>query len=284
MEKVNLTSLQKRALQKFIPALADRDDFLCETSSTVCEKCGGEDYVWKYKFPEESTWQIYKSNSQCKDCDVLDYLKESRSEHLAMINDALMERYWFIPDDLQNVGFKTFLRTNPVTSNAANLCIDYVRHFKSSSPNDRHNLLIMGNPGTGKSHLSMAIARTLKAAGYTVGFLTTGKLMALIKDTYKKGASYSENRIFEDIKKFYLLVLDDLGSEQGTRDEFSWAKSKIFEIVNLRINKPTIYTTNFNDLTLSEAVGERVASRLYNKSKFIDLFTEDYRKKLQVVP
>ncbi|WP_430143291.1 ATP-binding protein [Peribacillus frigoritolerans] len=36
----------------------------------------------------------------------------------------------------------------------------------------------MGNPGTGKTHLATAIARTLKKQGYLVGHLTTGLLLS----------------------------------------------------------------------------------------------------------
>lgn len=35
-------------------------------------------------------------------------------------------------------------------------------------------------------------------------------------------------------------------------------------------------------MDLSAAVGKRVSSRLYDDPKFIDLFSEDYRKRLQI--
>lgn len=283
MKGVNLRDLQKLCLTKFIPDLKDREDFDYEDIKTECIRCGGADYGYKYRFYGEEEWRFYKPEKQCSECDMQEYLNQSQREHMEQVNEALMNRYWFIPKDLEESGFKTFNRTNTVTINAANTCIDYVKKFKESQPHERFNLLMMGNPGTGKSHLSVAIARTLRASGFTVGFLTTGKLLSLIKDTYNKGAARTENNIFEDIAKFDLLVLDDLGSEQVTKAEFSWVKSKIFEIVNIRINKPTVYTTNFNDLNIAEAVGERVASRLDNNSKFIDMFTDDYRKNLKVV-
>jgi DNA replication protein DnaC len=283
MKGIDLKSLEKKSLSKFIPDLHGRDDFDYEQVPTECIRCKGNDSGYKYRFYGETEWVTYKPSKQCKECDLADHLTQSQKDHLQQVNDSLSNRYWFLPKDLEVAGFKTFKRTNSVTSNGANICIDYVKRFKENQPDKRYNLLIMGNPGTGKSHLSVAIARTLKASGFTVGFLTTGKLLSLIKETYSKGAARTENDIFEDIAKLDLLVLDDLASEQGTRDEFSWTKSKLFEIVNTRISKPTIYTTNFNDLNIAEAVGERVVSRLYNNSKFIDMFTDDYRKNFKVV-
>lgn len=283
MKGIDLKSLEKKSLSKFIPDLHSRDDFDYEQVPTECIRCKGNDSGYKYRFYGEKEWMTYKPSKQCKECDLADHLTQSQKKHLQQVQDALSNRYWFLPKDLEVSGFKTFKRTNSVTSNGANICIDYVKRFKENQPDKRYNLLIMGNPGTGKSHLSVAIARTLKASGFTVGFLTTGKLLSLIKETYSKGAARTENDIFEDIAKLDLLVLDDLASEQGTRDEFSWTKSKLFEIVNTRISLPTIYTTNFNDLNIVEAVGERVVSRLYNNSKFIDMFTDDYRKNFRVV-
>jgi DNA replication protein DnaC len=140
----------------------------------------------------------------------------------------------------------------------------------------------MGNPGTGKTHLATAIARTLKKQGYLVGHMTKGMLLSKIKATYQKGSSTTEESILNDLKKIELLILDDLGSEARNRDEFDWSKNKLFEIVNLRIGKPTIYTTNFSEQHLPTAIGERVFSRLYNNTKFITLVTDDYRKKFLI--
>ncbi|WP_265154661.1 P-loop NTPase family protein [Bacillus altitudinis] len=117
----------------------------------------------------------------------------------------------------------------------------------------------------------------LKEEGFLVGVLTTGTLLSKIKSTYQKGASKTEEDVFKDISKFDLLILDDLGSEARSNDEFDWSKNKLFEIVNHRIGKPTIYTSNFNELHLPTAIGERVFSRLQYNNKFIELIADDFR-------
>lgn len=281
MEKINLQALQKRSLKKFIPELEDRDDFDYELFTKKCNKCGREDQGYRYQFYGEENWRTYDSAGQCKECDLDDYLSASQQEHIQRVNEAVMGRYWYIPQDLEVAGFKNFNKTNSVTTKGLEICSKYASEFKLSEEN-RHNLLIMGNPGTGKSHLAVAIARNLKASGFTVGFLTTGKLLSLIKETYKKGASRTEIDIQNDISKLDVLILDDLGAE-ATKDEFSWSKTQMFDLLNIRSKKPTIYTTNFNDENIAEAVGERVASRLYKNSKFIDMFTDDYRKNFKII-
>ncbi|USK28180.1 ATP-binding protein [Bacillus sp. CMF21] len=93
-----------------------------------------------------------------------------------------------------------------------------------------YNLLIMGNPGTGKSYLCAGTIKEVKEKGISVGFLTTGQLLSMFKTTYRKGAAKSEEDIFRDIKRIGLLVLDDVGSEAiGGNDD--WRKGMLFQIV-----------------------------------------------------
>lgn len=285
MERVmDFSSSIKRGVKNFIPELKNRDDYVVEMIDVNCINCGGPDKSWKYKFDDEKQWRIYEKPMHCRDCEIKDYLSKGWDDHSKQVKENLVDRYWSVPENLKNAGFKTYKRTNKVTSKAVDSCIDYAKNFLSSPAEKRYNLLVMGSPGSGKSHLTVTIARTLRAEGYIVGFLTTGQLLSMIKETYKKGAERTEQDIFKDIEKFDLLVLDDLGAEMNTKDEFSWAKTKLFEIVNRRLGKPTIYTTNFDDFGLPEAVGDRVASRLYANTKFIDMFTEeDYRKTQKII-
>lgn len=282
MEQPYFGDLATKYLNRFIPELKGREDYEAERIETQCIECGGKDFGWKYRIHGENEWKEWGHGQICSNCEAEKEFLELQKAEKKRAAEMLMSRYWYIPKDLEIAGFKTYERTNNVTKNAANTCVDYVKRFMKDKPENRHNLLFMGNPGTGKSHLSASIARTLKEAGYLVGFITTGKLLALIKNTYHPESEWTENDILEDIKKFDLLVLDDLGAEQGSKDEFSWAKAKLFEIINSRLGKPTIYTTNFDDDSIVKAVGDRIASRLYVKTQFIDLFTDDYRKRLMI--
>jgi DNA replication protein DnaC len=278
----NLSSIFKAGLKRIVPELRDRDDFQVEAFKSFCVRCEKQTCSrYRYKFDDSDTWIEPEENEDicrfCRDQSFFeDYQPESIKQQKLQIQERLTNEYLEIPDDLRGAGFKTYKETNEITKTAKAEAMKYVRSFKD----DRYNLLLMGNPGTGKSHLCAAIARTLRASGFTVGFITTGALFNKIKATYNKGSSRTEAQIIEDIKKFELLVLDDVGSEAKSSND-DWGKKTIFEIVNSRIGKPTIYTSNLNDKTLPTAIGERAFSRLYNNTKFIDLFTEDYRKSLR---
>ncbi|MBT2735325.1 ATP-binding protein [Bacillus sp. ISL-7] len=277
----------RRSLKYFVKELKDRDDYEARMSQDKCIACGGDASYLIYRIIGQKEWEPAIKNHEinCKKCTEQKELAQILEGNKTCLNEQLASRfekeYWHIPEDLKNAEFKNFyVEHYGSVYEAKRAAMDYVKAFQVVEK--RHNLLIMGNPGTGKTHLATAIARTLKKQGYLVGHLTTGMLLSKIKATYQKGASTTEERILNDLKKFELLVLDDLGSEARNSDEFDWSKNKLFEIVNLRIGKPTIYTSNFNVQHLPTAIGERVYSRLYNNNKFIKLVTDDYRKKFKI--
>lgn len=286
----SLDEFFRRSLKHYVDELKGRDDYEARMVEVDCITCDGTANRVEYRFIGEGGWKLVdtKIKSECKSCTDSRIIGRKIEDDKTDLKGRLMARheneYWFIPDDLKDAGFKNFkIGGGNDVIGAKRVAIDYVKSFIGIDPGERSNLIFMGNPGTGKTHLSTAIARTLKEQGFHVGFLTTGMLLTKIKSTYNKGSSQTEEDIFKDLRKFELLVLDDLGSESKSKDEFDWSKNKLFEIVNLRIGKPTIYTSNFNEKHLPIAVGERVFSRLYNNTRFIELVTDDYRKNYQIV-
>lgn len=290
MKKVALTihDVCKRSMKHHVKELKNRDDYEVRISEGQCAVCrrGVEKLQFRIFGKEEwksacEDWKI-----MCKECkdhmELNKVLEGSNSNHREKLTSRLEAEYLHIPKDLKNAGFKNFNVHDNNVLNAKKAAMDFTKTFADMEAENRYNLMIMGNPGTGKTHLVTAIARTLKKQGFLIGLITTGTLLSKIKATYKKGGSQTEESIFNDLKKFDLLILDDIGSEARSRDEFDWSKNKLFEIVNLRNGKSTIYTSNFNEQHLSNVVGERVCSRLYYNTKFIELVTDDYRKNFQI--
>jgi len=273
-----------RFVKKRVLSLRDKE-FEAIYQDVKCQKCReNEAQELVYRVFGENDWKKVSEIDElwCKECRDKSLI-ETTDDVEAYRNRAIAERYWFIPDDLIEAGFRNYDPCDEQTEKARSLCMKYVQHFSNNSKEDRANLVLMGSCGSGKSHLSVAIARTIKDKGFTVGFITTGELLTKIKSTYNKHSSVSEGQILDDIKKLDLLIIDDLAAEtHNLKDDFSWSKTKIFDIVNARIGKPTIYSSNLNDKALEKAVGERVFSRLNKNTKFIELFTEDYRKRLRV--
>lgn len=281
----NENNIYKNAIYKLKPELVGCEikiHFLQDIECSQCGKEGGS--ALDFRLVDKHSWEraITFSCSDCRDRELLTFsMEKDLKEQRLLISERLMNDYFLLPEKLKGVGFKDYYEINSVTTVAKQKTISYVKTFLASDQ-DCYNLLIQGNPGTGKTHLCVAIARTLKEKGYTVGFLTTGQFLSIIRSTFKPTALKTDEDVFQDFKKLDLLILDDLGSE-AIRGNENWIMSMIFELVETRSGKPTIYTSNLTDQDLPMAVGARVFSRLYDNTKIIDLFTEDYRKRLRIM-
>lgn len=150
-----------------------------------------------------------------------------------------------------------------------------VQYCKSFDPKTSQNALFQGTYGLGKSHLSVGIVRYLLKQGYTCIFTSVPKLFTKIKSTYDKNSGTREHELLEALELADLLVLDDLGAEQAS----DWQLSKLFEVIDTRAGKPTIYTTNHNSMTLAEQVGNRNFDRLLHNAEILVLDGSSYRKR-----
>lgn len=121
-------------------------------------------------------------------------------------------------------------------------------------------LLITGSVGNGKSYLSFAIANSLLKKGVPVVCISINGLLERIRETYNSWGREGEYEILKSIEAADLLVIDDLGTEQGTE----WSLSKIYTILDSRYRKklPTIVTSNYSLGQLKERYGERIVDRL----------------------
>jgi len=72
----------------------------------------------------------------------------------------------------------------------------------------KENILMVGNPGTGKSHLATALAAQACAKGYRVRFICTTELVTTLIEARDERAFL---RLKGQFAKLDLLVLDELG-------------------------------------------------------------------------
>lgn len=148
------------------------------------------------------------------------------------------------------------------------------KHFVSDVKADRYRegLILEGSIGSGKTHLAAAIANELLDAGKTVLFLVVPEFLDEIRSSYQDSSDGSEGALMQKAKNVPVLILDDLGAHTYT----SWTQSKIFTLLNHRLNYnlPTVITTNLSVEEIGEALGERTASRLLELGAFYPLRVE----------
>lgn len=119
---------------------------------------------------------------------------------------------------------------------------DYVSRFAQYAKTGYSLYLWSHFCGSGKTMLSSAIGNEILSSGYSVCFTTTEAMYSKIQDTYSDRSEHSEKYVTDHFKDCDLLILDDFGSEKVTE----WVDSKLFEIINARIEnkKPVVYTSN----------------------------------------
>ncbi len=134
-----------------------------------------------------------------------------------------------------------------------NYCRNYARAFTPNAP----SLLLSGATGTGKTHLSLAIAKQVTEQGYNVIY---GSVQPLLRKLESEHFGRSEGDSEAQLISCDLLILDDLGMEFDS----PFSRVSLYNILNARLleGKPTVISTNLSHSAIKEHYGEQIASRI----------------------
>lgn len=155
-------------------------------------------------------------------------------------------------------------------------------------------LILLGPPGTGKSHVGMAVVYDAMDRGESCRFIGWGELRELMLSTFQRDNSYSEGverptvwDLLNQYADYKWLVIDDLGNGAALTP---WATEQLRTLLDKRLNdqdKRTIITTNLTEDRFEPQLGHPVASRLTGNNQRneetplqIVVVAQDYRKEL----
>ena len=145
---------------------------------------------------------------------------------------------------------------------ALNTCRRYAAEFAQIAETGRC-LLLLGKPGTGKTHLSVAIANEIMArSSATAVYRTIGSVLQAIRATYDRTSDQSESQILASLISPSLLVLDEIGVSKERPSDFEL--TTMFAIINGRYEqmRPTVIVSNLEAKALPDAIGDRCIDRL----------------------
>lgn len=137
---------------------------------------------------------------------------------------------------------------------------EYAREFISGSHSGR-NLALIGNSGTGKTHLACAVANhVMRNCGGTARFLSISDLNRLIRESKRFDATVSESEMIDTLASHDLLVIDEIGIQSGTDAE----SRAVFDVFNERYQRmvPTIFLSNLSLDDFQAALGMRIIDRI----------------------
>lgn len=247
----------------------------------ICEGCGQLVNVTEMAIaggPDKGKVEQFTMGCKCKDRELAQGVIEN--ERKAKMNHF---RGRFDQSSLVNASLKkaTFVNYEPPTrelAQAKSLLEGFIAEYDPAHP---QNLLVFGSYGTGKSHLTYAAAKELLAKGHSALFLSVPKLLTKIKESFGQSANFSESELLDFVATVDLLVLDDLGAEYTNMRNGSdnWVWTKLFEVMDSRSGKSTIYTTNLTPPDLEAKIGTRNFSRVMDDVQILKMNGVDYRRK-----
>jgi DNA replication protein DnaC len=187
----------------------------------------------------------------------------------------------------------------PSDNASLQLALVKARGFANQYPAVERGLLLLGNPGVGKTHLTVAALKHLmEQAGTECLFCSFPDLLERLQESYDPVALRSKAEILEPVLETSVVAIDDLGARRVS----DWVEDTVTYILNYRYNKklPTLLTSNLPDGpaeasavrspsgkyrvadSLVDRIGVRIYSRLFEMCEKITIQAPDFRQEVRV--
>jgi len=142
----------------------------------------------------------------------------------------------------------------------------------------RENVLFVGNPGTGKSHLAIGLAAAACARGYRVRFHRVTELVTLLIEARDERALLG---LRARLGKLDLLVLDELGYVPASKV----GAELLFDVISTAYERTSLMVTtnlpfdHWTEVLGSERLTGATLDRLTHRCQIIETKGESYRLK-----
>ena len=216
----------------------------------------------------ESTAQRARQESHSYERYLLDLTeRELEARRSNRVERLLRESRLFMEKSLSTLDLK---RVPPMAA-------QQVRFLLEGKFVDRYeNVLVFGNPGSGKTHIACALGQELIRAGRRVIFTTCG---LMVQDLLAAKRDLKLRGFLRKISRYQVMILDDIGYVQYSREEME----VLFALLAERYERGSVVLTSnlpfsgwesiFKDpMTTAAAI-----DRLVHHSVIIELNVPSYR-------
>ncbi|OOX79343.1 ATP-binding protein [Snodgrassella alvi] len=240
---------------------ANHPQFVVAEQSTATCSTHGEYQQTKYQ-----SGRITK----CPECEREREQQRIADEKAAQLREAAERKSKLIDELIGNSGIpkrflgktlKSYQVSCKEQQDVINDAKAFLIEFSSHQGHSGRCMTMLGNTGTGKSHIASAMALcVIKRYGGTARFSSVSEINRLVRESKSYSAKYSETEVIEAFGNYDLLIVDEVGIQSGTDAE----SRALFDVINARYQNmnPTIFISNLNKDQFKAALGERIYDRI----------------------
>ena len=175
------------------------------------------------------------------------------------------ERYW-------ETTLENYKVNNDMQKTAKTCAINYAMQIQRG---EFKSFVMIGNAGTGKTHLACGILREYGWGQYR----TAPDIVEELRRAKSFTALETEAQIIKNYGQTPLLIIDEIGRGIAATDE----KYMLYQVLNARYNtrKPTVLISNHKKPDFLQYIGVAAADRLVESAELIEMNGESYRRELR---
>lgn len=238
------------------------DDYIGENGLWYCGKCHTPKQC---KFPALGKVHIVFCICKCK-IEQRDRERKAQAEAERAYYRDLQRQSAFADNKTRSFTFAVDDKRNAEAS-------QFARNYAADFSLNSKWLFINGNCGTGKTFYAACICNAVIDKDFTAKFISISEIE---REIWRAG---DKNEVYNDIKRYDLLVLDDFSAERDT----AYMQEIAYNVIDtrLRSEKPVIITSNLTSAELSspkDRAQERIFDRIYENGKVYTINGADRRR------